>query len=1286
VVVDQLFIPIKMSPPAAPAAPRVRPPRVRIRNRLDRRNRKAAPTATTTSPKTATAAAPKSKAPSHRSRGVVGQTRYSAAQLASLIPRREHYERLAPGVLSHGLGGPEEDVSGKIQQLRTLLETAQQLHPHLCVPKMKVVTCRETNKSKDSEDEASTTTASSQPDKEEESTESESEQGEDSGEESSNEQNESSDEQETSKEKEPKQLVTMVHHFQRRDRRGRKSYAQHGVDFYAYLLEQLLEQQAQSDTGLLAKTSPSGAESSANIQDDGASKKSVETNVPTAQREADKSSVPVKTAVSSDLPQARNSIESASTPSRRPGTFADPPTGSGRRSGRLSNTGPSFAAALPKDELNSSSHTSATSDGSIQENVLDDGDLFDYLKDPHCVVSLRPIDLAKQSGDEKKKPASRSHQPDGTKPKGKAQEDEETDTEGADNEDEWWPCLSCDRRFYVAYIRPLEFVDMAREKAQAAKGQQDASKNKSSSTAATPLPQEFFTCPYCVMEANEPKTSPLRRLAAKGVRLMARMRNRRMRDMRRARQSQQPPESAGPVDDPGIDPEPLTTASDNVESAEKKPAALTVPNVAPTGEISSTEVAAANEGSTEKARRTCRALEALKSVHQMYATQRKRKRHDGDQEAEEDEAVSVGETEPEQDKFYSIFNLPAELPQSKRQRRPPATYVPQTESSRKRLSEDSASGNKGNLDPTKDVDDAPPAPTLDAAKPTTIVGSTPADPSALESTKRGRKTACPFCGDNPQISLCFLCACRVCFGKHSIDRLLLCDYCDDEYHTFCLKPPLAKLPHLDSPWYCPTCAASLSSSKSSKKRVRSTSATPSTTAPQSEESRVSRDSSPKPTKATSDPLAPKRGPGRPSRAEMLARGVIPASQTRKRSGEKNRGPGRPRKVPLPDDSVPRRKPGRPIKNKGNDLPKRKPGRPFKNPRPTDVGGIGGADGKDTVSCSQGDVGRGDTPAPSALVSRSGRTLKRNSFHDEAEGGETLRRSSSSETRKSSTKLDRRSTSSDSIVAESKARSKSHALSNNEAMSQAFEVEAGVSSTDDESATFSLLARETLPMNECPSPPAATREANATGSASSGIQAAVLSSSDTLAGMPLPETALMTTAPRYVGGDTGNSSQQVGAVEEASAAPGSRLKQEHDEGKASEARHASAAAAGGYANAAQAQAPSAQEGFGDESEAPTKVPRRKPGARECMQMSRRFGVHPIPPRYMSIMLDYCQRGKVEHLIRMRERLDDHSRFLEAQLAGLEALVLEHGESDVIVPAVPASSASDPGGDDAGCSSS
>lgn len=81
----------------------------------------------------------------------------------------------------------------------------------------------------------------------------------------------------------------------------------------------------------------------------------------------------------------------------------------------------------------------------------------------------------------------------------------------------------------------------------------------------------------------------------------------------------------------------------------------------------------------------------------------------------------------------------------------------------------------------------------------------------------------------------------------------------------------------------------------------------------------------------------------------------------------------------------------------------------------------------------------------------------------------------------------------------------------------------------------------------------------------------------------------------------------------------------------------------------------------------KEPRRKPGARECMQMSRKFGTGVLEQKYFDVLMDYSKRGKVDHLLRMRERMDEHSRFLESQLAGLEALVEEKGEWNGKVPA-------------------
>uniref|UniRef100_S4RDL6 [histone H3]-trimethyl-L-lysine(4) demethylase n=1 Tax=Petromyzon marinus TaxID=7757 RepID=S4RDL6_PETMA len=47
--------------------------------------------------------------------------------------------------------------------------------------------------------------------------------------------------------------------------------------------------------------------------------------------------------------------------------------------------------------------------------------------------------------------------------------------------------------------------------------------------------------------------------------------------------------------------------------------------------------------------------------------------------------------------------------------------------------------------------------------------------------------------------------CLVCGRGDEEDKLLLCDGCDDSYHTFCLIPPLQDVPKGD--WRCPKCVA-----------------------------------------------------------------------------------------------------------------------------------------------------------------------------------------------------------------------------------------------------------------------------------------------------------------------------------------------------------------------------------------------------------------------------------------------------------------------------------------------
>lgn len=48
--------------------------------------------------------------------------------------------------------------------------------------------------------------------------------------------------------------------------------------------------------------------------------------------------------------------------------------------------------------------------------------------------------------------------------------------------------------------------------------------------------------------------------------------------------------------------------------------------------------------------------------------------------------------------------------------------------------------------------------------------------------------------------------CKVCGVDKDDNSVLLCDTCDAEYHTYCLNPPLARIP--EGNWYCPSCVVS----------------------------------------------------------------------------------------------------------------------------------------------------------------------------------------------------------------------------------------------------------------------------------------------------------------------------------------------------------------------------------------------------------------------------------------------------------------------------------------------
>ncbi|CAM6010122.1 unnamed protein product [Sphagnum balticum] len=47
--------------------------------------------------------------------------------------------------------------------------------------------------------------------------------------------------------------------------------------------------------------------------------------------------------------------------------------------------------------------------------------------------------------------------------------------------------------------------------------------------------------------------------------------------------------------------------------------------------------------------------------------------------------------------------------------------------------------------------------------------------------------------------------CRVCGVDEDYERIMLCDGCEAEYHTYCLDPPLQKVP--EGNWFCPSCVS-----------------------------------------------------------------------------------------------------------------------------------------------------------------------------------------------------------------------------------------------------------------------------------------------------------------------------------------------------------------------------------------------------------------------------------------------------------------------------------------------
>lgn len=76
-------------------------------------------------------------------------------------------------------------------------------------------------------------------------------------------------------------------------------------------------------------------------------------------------------------------------------------------------------------------------------------------------------------------------------------------------------------------------------------------------------------------------------------------------------------------------------------------------------------------------------------------------------------------------------------------------------------------------------------------------------PKSININSKHGQFHCKFCMDDEATETCCFCACRVCFSKRDRKSTILCDICDAEYHIDCLSPPLGQIPSTD--WFCPTC-------------------------------------------------------------------------------------------------------------------------------------------------------------------------------------------------------------------------------------------------------------------------------------------------------------------------------------------------------------------------------------------------------------------------------------------------------------------------------------------------
>lgn len=500
----------------------------------------------------------------------------------------------------------------------------------------------------------------------------------------------------------------------------------------------------------------------------------------------------------------------------------------------------------------------------------------------------------------------------------------------------------------------------------------------------------------------------------------------------------------------------------------------------------------------------------------------KRINHTEEDDEEEEEEDQVEDNTPHDKATNTTMMTPSkeeskknsDLTRSKRQRRQPVLFDPQTCPA-------SAWVDESTLIRTKGKSIAPPSiPPQTSTTHDPLGWILDKDPKVMKKVKSfiegkreeyniSHESECKFCMSKEDIIVCCFCACRVCFVKDDKDYgSIKCDICNADFHTNCLVPTLNPLP--SGEWYCPSCIVLIKSALDEnsmiqrKERKRITPTVPLQVHETSTEA------------AVVVPVPVKRGPGRPRKNENIQLPVATDSMSesrpkRKRIEERTEETYRPFKKTRTGEGATKSDRSQAVR-----LLQIIPGT-------NQNGKVSSAkleEAANTVSII--DV---DLPLESPQRSRSGRLLKRNNFYHQKEEGDPNLKSSS------------RLNSDDTEIG-----------------------------TDNNSSTDQPIRKP-------------------------------------------PDTGLKDFDPSVL---SENRSMEINTLDE--KLQGGLLSDMYKSDSCNEGSKLDKDAA-----SSQMDSSLVMDNKKPRAAAVTKAPRRKPGARECMQISRRFGVNVIPQKYMDILL-------------------------------------------------------------------